>query len=122
MLPAPRALARDNGADHTLNYSTEDLKTADEARRALEEALLAQFAVTAPFDGLVTEVTATVGETAARSEALLVLEDLSTLEAVVFAPIWGVAYAATFVLDHDDPIFADWMYDEALSALLRRLR
>ena len=65
----------------------EDLKTADEARRALEEALLAQFAVTAPFDGLVTEVTATVGETAARSEALLVLEDLSTLEAVVFAPI-----------------------------------
>ncbi|MEL7464521.1 MAG: efflux RND transporter periplasmic adaptor subunit [Pseudomonadota bacterium] len=77
-------LLREAQADLRL---AEDLKTADEARRALEEALLGQFAVAAPFDGLVTEVTATVGETAARSEPLLVLEDFSTLEAVVFAPV-----------------------------------
>ncbi|MEO1610993.1 MAG: efflux RND transporter periplasmic adaptor subunit [Pseudomonadota bacterium] len=65
----------------------EDLKTADASRRALEEAILAQFSIAAPFDGLVTEIRATVGETAARSEALLVMADFSSLEAIVFAPV-----------------------------------
>lgn len=65
----------------------EDLKVTDSARQSLEEAILGQFEITAPFDGIVTVVTATAGETAARAESLLVVEDLSALEATIFAPI-----------------------------------
>ena len=79
----------------------EDLKTADAAREALERASLGQYAILAPFDGVVTEVQAAEGETAARSEPLLTLEDFSSLEAVVFAPVAsmsdlevGATYAA----------------------------
>ena len=31
-------------------------------------------------------------------------------------------YAATFVLDHDDPVYGDDLYDEAAELLIRRLR
>lgn len=33
----------------------------------------------------------------------------------------GTPYRATFVLDHDDDVFAEWMYDEARAILLRHL-
>ena len=65
----------------------EDLKRADEARRDLETAILGQFEITAPFDGVVTAIEASAGETAARGEPLLTLEDFSRLEATVFAPV-----------------------------------
>ncbi|MEM7525534.1 MAG: HlyD family efflux transporter periplasmic adaptor subunit, partial [Pseudomonadota bacterium] len=66
---------------------SEGLKTSDASRRGLEEAILAQFEIRAPFDGIVTVVAATAGETAARSEALLTIEDFSRLEATIFAPL-----------------------------------
>ena len=34
----------------------------------------------------------------------------------------GTAYGNTFVLDHDDPIFTDAIYDEAEAILLRHIR
>jgi hypothetical protein len=34
----------------------------------------------------------------------------------------GTPYAATFVLDHDDPVYGDDLYDEAAALLTRRLR
>jgi hypothetical protein len=34
----------------------------------------------------------------------------------------GPPYAATFVLDHDDPVYGNDLYDEAAALLTRRLR
>lgn len=47
-------------------------------------------------------------------EASAVLERIRAAE--------GLPYAATFVFDHDDPIYEDGIFDEALELLARRLR
>ena len=51
-------------------------------------------------------------------------EDLGRVPALVerIRGTEGVPYAATFVLDHDDPVYGDALYDEAAELLIRRLR
>ncbi len=64
-----------------------DLAAADGKRLELEQAVLEQHTLKAPFPGMITELRITAGETATRSEPIMVLTDLSEMEATVFVPV-----------------------------------
>ena len=69
-----------------------DLKLASDAlevereKLALEQKILKQYHVNAPFPGEVVEITIDPGATVKRSEKLITIADLTTLEAVAFVP------------------------------------
>lgn len=69
-----------------------DLKLATDAldvereKLALEQKILRQYHVNAPFSGEVVEITIDPGATVKRSERLITIADLTTLEAVAYVP------------------------------------
>lgn len=64
-----------------------DLAAADDKRLELEQAVLAQHRLQAPFSGMITELRVAAGETATRSDTVMVLTDFSEMEATVFVPV-----------------------------------
>jgi len=64
----------------------QDRRRIEQRRLGLEEALLDQHRVRAPFDGQVTRVDTTIGATLTRTDRPLTVADLSALEAVIFLP------------------------------------
>lgn len=64
-----------------------DLAAADDKRLSLEQAVLAQHTLKAPFPGMITELRVAAGETATRSDTVMILTDFSEMEATVFVPV-----------------------------------
>lgn len=96
-----------------------DLAAADDKRLALEQAVLAQHSLRAPFAGMVTELQVAEGETATRSAPVLVLTDFSEMEATVFVPVdllaglkAGRAYSATLGAPVNRDVEAELTYIE----------
>lgn len=72
------AAARENYADILDGPNSDDIAAA-EARVAASQATLAQDAITAPFDGTITDVSALLGDLVNPNEQAFILNNLETL-------------------------------------------
>ncbi len=84
-------------AGFQVRIATADLKLASDAldverqKLALEQKVLKQYHVAAPFAGEVVEITVDPGATVKRSDKLITIADLTTLEAIAYVPASQIA-------------------------------
>lgn len=80
-------------AQHALSISRSELKTANEtakgnvARRDLEQTILREHSINAPFAGSILEVDAERGGLARGEEPLVVMADRTRMRLVIFLPV-----------------------------------
>ena len=80
-------------AQHALSIARSELRTANEtakgnaARKTLEETILTEHAIRAPFAGTVLEVDAERGGLARGEQPLVVIADRSKMRLVIFLPV-----------------------------------
>lgn len=79
-------------AEYQLRLAQAELKVAEDAlgvesgKLALEQRVLSQFTIKAPFDGEVVELTVDRGATVKRTDNLITIANLSQLEAIAYVP------------------------------------